>query len=142
MTLGAIAQLPVADLAAPNAHLWLWTTNKFLPDGIDLMKSWGFKFMIPIVWVKPSGFGAWWIHRTQSMLFGYKGKLDMASRLKPNVIFANAVKHSVKPVEAYELAEAVSHPDRVELFARNTRLGWDSIGNAIDGQDIFKALGA
>jgi len=28
----------------------------------------------------------------------------------------------------------------LELFARNARDGWDSVGNAIDGKDIFDAL--
>jgi len=141
MTLEDIARLPVADLADTNAHLWIWTTNKFLPTGFDLMKLWGFKYMIPVHWIKPSGLGAWWIHRTQTLLFGYRGKLDMREKLKPNVMFANPKRHSAKPVEAYELAEAVSHEARVELFARNTRPGWASYGNGIDGKDIFEALG-
>jgi N6-adenosine-specific RNA methylase IME4 len=136
-----IGQLPVPELADANAHLWLWTTNRFLPDGFDLMKRWGFRYMMPIHWVKPSGLGAWWVHRTQTLLFGYKGKLDMAQKLKPNVIFANPRKHSQKPAEAYDLMEAVSHPARVELFARTARPGWTSYGDGIDGKDIFSALG-
>jgi N6-adenosine-specific RNA methylase IME4 len=60
--------------------------------------------------------------------------------LKPNIIEASPKRHSQKPTEAYELVEQISHPDRLELFARNARNGWDSVGNAIDGKDIFDAL--
>jgi N6-adenosine-specific RNA methylase IME4 len=140
MTVEDIGKLPVADLADTNAHVWLWTTNRFLPDGFDLLKLWGFKYMVPVHWVKPSGLGAWWVHRTQTLLFGYRGKLDMKAKLKPNIIEASPKRHSQKPTEAYELVEQISHPDRLELFARNARDGWDSVGNAIDGKDIFDAL--
>jgi N6-adenosine-specific RNA methylase IME4 len=140
MTVAEIGKLPVADLADTNAHVWLWTTNRFLPDGFDLLKLWGFKYMVPVHWVKPSGLGAWWVHRTQTLLFGYRGKLDMKAKLKPNIIEASPKRHSQKPTEAYELVEQISHPDRLELFARNARDGWDSVGNAIDGKDIFDAL--
>lgn len=140
MSVAEIGKLPIPDLAEPNCHLWLWTTNKFLPDGFDLLKLWGFKYMVPVHWVKPSGLGAWWVHRTQTLLFGYKGKLDMKAKLKPNIIEANPKRHSQKPTEAYELVEAISHEARLELFARNTRPGWASVGNALDGKDIFTAL--
>jgi N6-adenosine-specific RNA methylase IME4 len=142
MTLDAIGTLPVAELAEPNAHLWLWTTNQFLPDGFDLLKKWGFKYMIPIHWIKKSGFGAFWIHRTQTILFGYRGRLDMKDKLKPNIIEANPGRHSEKPQASYELIETISHPNRIELFARKKRDGWTTVGNDLDGKDIFDSLTA
>lgn len=39
-----IIALPVMDLAADNAHLYLWVTNNFLPDGLEVMKAWGFEY--------------------------------------------------------------------------------------------------
>ena len=140
MTVDQIRAIPVADLPDDNAHLWLWTTNRFLPDGFDLMESWGFKFMIPVHWIKPSGLGAWWVHRTQTVLFGYRGRLDMKSKLHPNIINANPGRHSQKPAASYELIEAVSHEPRVELFARTPRDGWTTLGNELDGRDITEAV--
>lgn len=140
MTVEQIAALPIQSLAAENAHLWLWTTDQFLPAGLDLVKTWGFKYMKPVHWIKPSGCGAWWVSRTQTVLFAYRGKLDMKEKLKPNVLFANAQKHSEKPQCSYELIEAVSHPNRIELFARQPRAGWTSVGDGIDGQDINVSL--
>jgi N6-adenosine-specific RNA methylase IME4 len=131
LTVQQIGSLPVPDLADENSHLWMWTTNKHLPDGFGLMETWGFKYMIPVHWVKPSGFGAWWVHRSQTLLFGYKGKLDMKEKLKPNVLFANPKRHSTKPACSYELIEAVSHGPRLELFARGKRDGWDVWGNEV-----------
>lgn len=137
LTLDQLKTLPVRDFAADNSHLWLWTTSRSLRDGYDLAQAWGFKVLSPITWVKPSGMGAWWISRTQVMLHCYRGKLDMKSRYHPNVMFANSQRHSQKPECAYELIEKVSHPEYLEIFARNTRPGWTSWGNEITGEDIM-----
>jgi|SRR5947209_4974709 len=143
MTMDQIRDLPVPDLADADSHVWCWTNNRSLPQGFDLLSHWGYKYLAPIHWVKPSGFGAWFVHRTQTLLFGYKGKLDMldGGRFKPNVIFANPRGgHSTKPPESVELIEAVSHEPRVELFAPSTRPGWTSLGDGIDGRDIVVAM--
>ena len=132
MTFGEIQDLPVGNLADIGCHLWLWTTNQFLRDGFDLMEGWGFKYLAPIVWIKPSGFGYRFIHRTQTILFGYKGKcLFNLERNKPNVIFANAKRHSQKPDASYDYIEGVSDELRIELFARTQRFGWDCWGNEV-----------
>lgn len=140
MSLGDIAALAVKPLAAADSHLWLWTTNQFLRPAFDLMAGWGFKYLTTVTWVKPSGLGAWFVSRTQHLLFGYRGRLDLRTRYRPTVLFANPVRHSAKPECSYELIEAVSHGPRVELFARSRRDGWDVIGNEIDGRDVTAAL--
>ncbi len=35
--------MPVGQLATDDCHLWLWTTNQHLEDGIRVMRAWGFK---------------------------------------------------------------------------------------------------
>lgn len=41
-TKGIIAMAPmVQDLAEDNAHLYLWTTNNFLRDALEVMDAWG-----------------------------------------------------------------------------------------------------
>ena len=42
MSLNEIKALPVADAAADNAHLYLWVPNALLPEGLEVMKAWGF----------------------------------------------------------------------------------------------------
>jgi N6-adenosine-specific RNA methylase IME4 len=133
MSLEEIKSLPVGDLAAEACHLWLWTTNAFLCQGFDVMEAWGFKYLVPIVWVKPSGFGNYFVHRTQIILFGYKDKcLFPRERYLPNVFQATAGRHSEKPSASYELIERVSSEPRVELFARSVRKDWDVWGNEVE----------
>jgi N6-adenosine-specific RNA methylase IME4 len=139
MTVDEIKALPIGELAAEGAHLWLWTTNEYLEAGFAVMRAWGFKYLAPVVWVKPSGCGNYFIHRTQTMLFGYRGKcLFTKARYVPNVIFANEGAHSRKPKESYDLIESVSETPRLEVFARpvtpmfQQMPGWDVWGNEVE----------
>lgn len=55
MTLEEIQKLPIEKFADIGCHLWLWTTNEFLEQGFRLLRGWGFTYLAPITWVKPSG---------------------------------------------------------------------------------------
>jgi N6-adenosine-specific RNA methylase IME4 len=139
MSIEEIERLPIADLSDVGCHVWLWTTNQFLHAGFELLESWGIKYMNAITWVKPSGFGAWWINRTQTCLFGYKDQCICNERYKPNVFCANAARHSEKPDSFYSLIESVSFAPRLELFARRRRAGWHCWGNEV-ASDIQVAV--
>lgn len=52
MTTREICALPVSEWAATDAHLYLWVTNNFLPDGLEVMKAWGFRYVTKIDWFK------------------------------------------------------------------------------------------
>ena len=133
MSMDEIKGLPVGDMAEPDAHLWLWTTNAFLEAGFEVMRAWGFKYLAPIHWVKPNGIGAWFQHRTQTMLFGYRKTCRFPKlRYAPNVFSAKARRHSEKPEEAFTLIESVSDGPRLELFARRPREGWTVWGNEVE----------
>jgi N6-adenosine-specific RNA methylase IME4 len=138
MTTDDICRMPVASLAAPECHLWLWTTNQHLEDGFKVMRAWGFKYLAPIHWIKPSGQGNWFIHRTQTILFGYRERCAFPlARYKPNIIqTGDPVRHSQKPEASFALIEAVSPEPRLELFARANRQGWDAWGNEVNGVDL------
>lgn len=133
MTVKEICELPVGDIADIGCHLWLWTTNQFLRAGFDVMEAWGFKYLAPITWVKPSGMGNYFIHRTQTLLFGYKGICEFVlERYKPTVVQTTIPKrHSQKPNVFCDLIESISLEPRIELFARNKRMGWDCWGDEI-----------
>lgn len=53
MTDDQIAALPVADIAAPGAHLFLWTTDRHLWVARDIIEAWGFRLARILVWAKP-----------------------------------------------------------------------------------------
>jgi len=133
MSIDEIKSLPVNDISEEGCHLWIWTTNQFLKEGFDVIESWGFKYLAPIHWIKPSGMGNWFIHRTQTLLFAYKKKCVFPKeRHKPNLIFANVQnKHSRKPQEMRDLIEKVSGGPRIELFARQKVEGWDAWGDEV-----------
>ena len=138
MTIAQICDMPVGQLATEDAHLWLWTTNQHLEDGFKVMRAWGFKYLAPVHWVKPTGMGNWFVHRTQTMLFGYREKCRFPlARYRPNVFHSGDPKrHSEKPEAAYELVEAVSPGPRLELFARRKRNDWHTWGNEVPC-DVF-----
>jgi len=134
MMVAEIKALPVGDIAEVGCHLWLWTTNQFLRAGFEVMEAWGFKYLAPITWVKPSGLGNYFIHRTQTVLFGYKAKCVFPlARYKPTVLIAtDPHNHSEKPGASYDLIESISPEPRIELFARARRFGWDCWGNEVE----------
>lgn len=147
MKLEDIKQLPVSEFAEVGCHLWLWTTNAFLQAGFEVMQAWGFTYLAPVHWRKPSGSGNYFIHQTQTILFGYFEKCQFnKARYKPNWFEANAGEHSAKPHKSYELIESISDEPRLELFARQwtpmfpIRRGWEVWGNEVESTESLRAL--
>ncbi len=132
--LSRLLAMPVSMMAERGCHLWLWTTNQTLTEGLLLMRSWGFTYLAPIHWIKPSGMGNYFVHRTQTLLFGYYQRCSFPlNRYADNVINAPVPsRHSAKPEESYAMIESISPSPRIELFARNRREGWASWGNEIE----------
>lgn len=134
MTIPQIKALPISDYAEPGCHLWLWTTNKFLRDSYDIMDVWGFKNLSICTWIKPSGLGAWFANTTQHVLFGYYQKCQFNKLRWRPTHFYGVVKpgqHSKKPESFFELVEQISDNPRIEIFARETRPGYDFIGDEL-----------
>jgi N6-adenosine-specific RNA methylase IME4 len=143
MTLDEIKALPIAEVAKPTAHLYLWVPNALLPEGLAVMKAWGFEYKTNLIWYKirkdggPDGRGVGFYFRnvTEIILFGVRGKNARtlaAGRRQPNIIPKQKREHSRKPDEAYDLIEACSPGPYLELFARGTQPGWVSWGNQAD----------
>jgi N6-adenosine-specific RNA methylase IME4 len=140
LDVAAIADLPVAAQAAQTAHLYLWVPNALLPDGLAVMKAWGFAYKANIVWHKirkdggPDGRGVGFYFRnvTELLLFGVRGpkaRTLAAGRTQVNFIATRKREHSRKPDEQYRLMEACSPGPYLELFARGPRPGWTGWGN-------------
>ncbi len=140
MTLDEIASLPVGEIAAPTAHLYLWCPNAMLPQGLAVMAAWGFAYKSNIVWHKVRkdggsdgrGVGFYFRNVTEMILFGVRGKnarTRRAGRRQVNYIATRKREHSRKPDEQYPIIEACSHAPFIELFARGTRPDWLAWGN-------------
>lgn len=133
MELEDIKNLNVKDLADENAHLYLWCPNSLLPQALEVMKAWGFKFKTVITWVKDrSIFGYYFKGQSEQLLFGIKGKLPPQDRCQVSIIKGKVSYHSKKPEEQYDLIEKASPSPRIELFARQKREDWDVWGNEVD----------
>lgn len=143
-----IMELPVSQLSAPQAHLYLWVPNALIQEGLEVMRRWGFTYKTNLVWFKvrkdrgPDGRGVGFYFRnvTELVLFGIRGKLRTgpAGRRQTNIIVTQKRAHSVKPDELYEIVEQCSPAPRLELFARFQRRGWSHWGDQVElnGQQI------
>jgi N6-adenosine-specific RNA methylase IME4 len=132
MTLEQIAALPVADFAAPGAHLYLWVTQRFLPDAFTMLEAWGFHYHCLLTWVKPGGFSPFsWMLNAEHAVFAYREPFEIARRGLKVAFDADRNGHSTKPDRFYELVEQASYEPRIELFARATRPGWTVWGDEV-----------
>jgi N6-adenosine-specific RNA methylase IME4 len=139
MSVAEIAALPVAELAAPNAHLHLWTTNGFLFDAPRIMDAWGFSYKSCFVWVKPDfGMGNYWRVAHEFLLFGIRGSAPFQDRGLISWGEYGRGPHSTKPAEIRDLIERASPAPRLELFARRVAPGWTVWGDNIE-RDLFYA---
>lgn len=140
MKLDEIIALPVANVAAPVSHLYLWCPNAMLPEGLAVMQAWGFKYKSNIVWHKVRkdggsdgrGVGFYFRNVTELILFGVRGKNARTlapGRSQVNLLATRKREHSRKPDEQYEIVEACSPGPYLELFARGRRRGWAVWGN-------------
>lgn len=132
MTLDAIKALPVADMAANDAILWLWATNAFLPDAFSVATAWGFTYRTLLTWVKDKfGTGDWLRGQTEHCLLCVRGKPVVTLTNQSTVIHSPLREHSRKPEEFYALVEKLCPGSKVELFARERREGWHAWGNEV-----------
>jgi N6-adenosine-specific RNA methylase IME4 len=135
-----IKALPVVKAAAETCHLYMWCPNALLPEGLEVMKAWGFKYKSNIVWHKirkdggsdGRGVGFYFRNVTELLLFGVRG--NNARTLQPgrsqvNYMSSRKREHSRKPDEQYPIIEACSRAPYLELFARGSRKKWAIWGN-------------
>ena len=142
MSMQDIYELPVAQLALPESHLYLWVPNALILEGLETMKRWGFTYKTHIIWHKirkdggPDGRGVGFYFRnvTEMVLFGIRGSLRTLSpgRSQVNFIATRKREHSRKPDELYPIIEKCSSGPYLELFARHKRRGWEQWGNEIE----------
>lgn len=144
----AISTLPMHDLLTKNGVLFLWATSPRLDAAMECLKHWELHFRgIAFVWVKSrkdgkpigaQGVRPSIIKPTAEYVIAAskvaKGRpLKLFNEAVPNVILAPRREHSQKPDEIQEYIEKMyPQADKLEMFARTSRLGWDSWGNEID----------
>lgn len=129
----------VQSLCDPEGcHLYLWATNNYLHDALHVMEAWGFRYITCLTWAKDRmGLGQYFRGLTEHCLFGVRGNLPYRTREDGmraqgrTLITAAKQEHSHKPDALMDYAELVSHPPRIEMFARRRRFGWDVWGDQV-----------
>jgi N6-adenosine-specific RNA methylase IME4 len=162
-----LMEIPVSDWADKNCALFMWVVGSHLKQAFELAEAWGFKYVTDaFVWVKtgkndpnvrPISMGYWSRKQTETCLLFTRGKpkrLDAGVRqlieTDDHVIYAPKREHSRKPDDQYERIERLVDGPYLEMFARQSRDGWDAWGNettkfdspfAVSGQtDDFDSL--
>ena len=153
MRLADIKALPVADLAARDSHLFLWTTGPFLEKAFEVIRAWGYRYSgIGFTWIKLKrsldphqlrllasadgdfhvGMGYTTRKNTEVCLLARRGNARRVDKGVREVILAPVREHSRKPEEARDRIERYAGDvRRADLFSREPRPGWESWGNDI-----------
>ncbi|MGZ9067280.1 MAG: MT-A70 family methyltransferase, partial [Burkholderiales bacterium] len=140
LTVAEIAALPVPEILLPTAHLYLWVPNALLPEGLQVLRTWGFAYKSNIVWHKVRkdggsdgrGVGFYFRNVTELILFGTCGKDARTlapGRRQVNYIGTRKREHSRKPDELYEIIQRCSTGPYLKLFARGLRKDWAQWGD-------------
>lgn len=150
MKLADIKALPVESIASDDALLFLWTTDQHLPDALELMTAWGFRYStVAFYWVKRyesgalcSNVGCWTMKNCEMVLLGIRGK-PLRYKNKRNVkqlVEAVRGRHSEKPAEVrHRIEELCGDVRRIELFARTSADGWDCWGDEAPPKRVGRA---
>ncbi|MCC0035457.1 MAG: adenine methyltransferase [Hoeflea sp.] len=152
MNLDAIAALPVSDIAAKDAALFLWVIQPMLPEALKLIEAWGFTYKtVAFGWVKIKG------EPRQQFLFADSGSVrkgmgyhtragmeqcwlatrgrgyERLTKGEAQVHLEGLREHSRKPDHfADAITRLTGDVPRLEMFARTTRPRWSVWGNQVD----------
>lgn len=136
MTVADISALAVPELVAADAHLYLWTTNRYLEASFEVVRSWGFRPSQVLAWCKsPRGIGPGGAYATniEFVVAARRGTLSTIKRHPTSWWSWPRCGHSRKPAGFADVVEQVSPGPYCELFAREPRLGWDHWGYGYEG---------
>lgn len=143
MTLDDIKNMPVSDVAADDAAIFLWVYEPLLKEGIEVMEAWGFEYKsIAFNWVKQNkksdslfvGLGYTTRKGMELCLYGRRGKaLPRHDKGVRQVVVDRIREHSRKPDRIREdIVRLYGDLPRLEMFGRTKIDGWDVFGNQID----------
>lgn len=141
MKLGDIKALPINKITAENAVLLMWATWPLMPEALQVIDAWGFKYKtIGFNWIKRNrsdcgfffGLGQWTRGNAEPCLLATKGKPKRVGNAVSQLIFEPIGRHSAKPACVRDrICELLGNRKRIELFARDKTQGWDVFGNEV-----------
>ena len=142
MSIADIKALPVRSLAAKDCALFMWITFPCLQEAMEVLSAWGFEYKtVAFVWVKQNrksdslfwGMGYWTRANAELCILATRGHPKRQSHSVHQVIMSHIEEHSKKPEEARErIVQLMGDLPRIELFARQSPVGWDVWGNEVE----------
>jgi N6-adenosine-specific RNA methylase IME4 len=136
MSVTEICALPVGTVAAKDCDLYLWVTQKYLPEAFKVIEAWGFKYCQTLTWCKTprgTGQGGLFCPTTEFLLLGRKGRCP--KKVRVDTTWWNVKRphnsHSTKPEFFQEIVEQQGDAPRLEMFARRPLAGWTVWGNEV-----------
>lgn len=151
MGLAQIQALPVADLAAPDAVLFVWATWPLIDQALATIQAWGFTYKtLAWEWIKVTkagqpalGMGRYTRANPEPCLLAFRGKpVPVADHGQVALIMAPRGQHSRKPSEQYAKIARLypDHGPRLELFATEAQTGWAAWGNELTSDPAAVAV--
>lgn len=137
----ALAALPVSKLAAEDCALFLWATDPLLPRALELIQAWGFEFKtVAFYWVKLNtkakhdadyftGLGYWTRANPEQCLLATRGKPSRKAKDVRRLVVEKRREHSRKPDCVRDRIERLVAGPYLELFARESKRGWECWGD-------------
>jgi len=138
-----IEQLPISSISEKDSVLFLWSVSPQLPEAIEVMKAWGFKYKtLAFCWSKEtkygkkvSNLGRWTMGNVELCLLGVRGKPKRICKNTKQLVTAERTMHSKKPDEVRRrIVELMGDLPRIELFVRQKSEGWDVWGNEVESE--------
>lgn len=135
-----IKSLPVQEITAKDAVLFLWATSPLLPEAFELITAWEFKYKtVAFVWSKTTttgkwayNLGRWTMGNAELCLLATKGRPQRIEQNMKQLVVAERGRHSQKPDEVRQrIVTLMGDIPRVELFARERPVGWEVWGNEV-----------
>ncbi len=150
MTHDDLCSLPVLDIVEDRAALFMWAVWPMIDEALAVIKAWGFKYKtLAWEWVKLNpnnmgiaiGMGNYTRSNPEPCLLEFRGDpLPVAVHDVTSVIMSPLQEHSRKPSVQYDRIDAL-YPqyEKIELFARRPRDGWDVFGNEVENSIALDA---
>lgn len=132
--------ISVQELGDKDSILFLWVPNAMLPEGLEVMKAWGYTYKTKLTWIKDKkngklGIGYWFRNTDEPCLIGIRGKVKAFRSSSKNIIYEEPREHSRKPDGFFKLIEPELKKfdlnPKIELFAREHRDGWIGWGDEL-----------
>lgn len=136
-----ISKLSVDSIAEKDCVLFMWATSPLLPEALEVIKAWGFKYVtVAFVWSKHTknkkkihNLGRWTMGNVELLLLARRGRPRRIIKNVKQLVEAERTIHSKKPDEVRKrIITLMGDVPRIELFAREKTPGWDVWGNEVE----------